>query len=112
MSSTASLVTIINSGSVLGKRKPHSKPDTFVLHLSSSPEPGSVLSDSDFEPPKKGSGPPILVNGTLVAHTKKPFKCPHVSCEKSYSKPSRLAEHERSHTGLVRKAVPHNFQLS
>jgi general transcription factor IIIA len=102
MTSTTSVTTVINSASVLGKRKSR-RSDTFILHLASSPELSSVLSDSDFEPPRTApSGPPILVNGTLVANTKKRYKCSHNDCDKSYSKPSRLAEHERSHTGLVR----------
>lgn len=29
------------------------------------------------------------------------YFCVHENCDKSYTKPSRLAEHERSHTGVV-----------
>lgn len=31
----------------------------------------------------------------------KPYRCTHQDCLKSYTKPSRLAEHLRSHTGEV-----------
>ncbi|CEL56273.1 Transcription factor IIIA OS=Schizosaccharomyces pombe (strain 972 / ATCC 24843) GN=sfc2 PE=2 SV=1 [Rhizoctonia solani AG-1 IB] len=34
-----------------------------------------------------------------TAPTNKPYVCSHVGCERSYRKPSRLQEHERSHTG-------------
>ncbi|KAF9460752.1 hypothetical protein BDZ94DRAFT_1222680 [Collybia nuda] len=90
---TVSLATVVDSNTILGKRKFHSKPDALILHLSSSPEPGPVLSDVQHRPP-------ILVNGVLVPHTKRRYKCTHNGCDKSYFKPSRLTEHERSHTGL------------
>lgn len=44
---------------------------------------------------------PIIINGELVAHTKKKYRCTHAGCTKAYTKPSRLEEHERSHTGEV-----------
>jgi len=31
----------------------------------------------------------------------RPYRCTHQGCTKSYTKPSRLAEHQRSHTGEV-----------
>lgn len=52
---------------------------------------------------------PILVNNQLVLPkdvSKKVFKCEFQGCGKSYKKPSRLQEHERSHTGEVRIACP------
>ncbi|KAJ1306504.1 hypothetical protein OPQ81_007506 [Rhizoctonia solani] len=36
---------------------------------------------------------------TLHLRTDKPYVCSHAGCGKSYRKPSRLQEHERSHTG-------------
>ncbi|KAF8487680.1 hypothetical protein JB92DRAFT_2758971 [Gautieria morchelliformis] len=51
---------------------------------------GSVESiENGFRPP--GSETP----------TKRLYRCTHQGCMKSYRKPSRLAEHERSHTGEV-----------
>ncbi len=76
---------------VLGKRKTQE----YVLRLTSSPEPST--NDSDCNP----SSQPILVNGVLVEKTKKRYKCTFSSCDKAYTKPSRLVEHERSHTGEV-----------
>lgn len=40
----------------------------------------------------------MLVNGKLVRKTKKKYNCTWDGCEKSYTKPARLEEHERSHT--------------
>jgi hypothetical protein len=40
-----------------------------------------------------------------TAPTNKPYVCSHVGCGKSYRKPSRLREHERSHTGEVEPIV-------
>ncbi|KAJ3550941.1 hypothetical protein NMY22_g112 [Coprinellus aureogranulatus] len=42
---------------------------------------------------------PVLINGKLVANTKRRYHCTFAGCDKAYSKPSRLEEHERSHTG-------------
>ncbi|KAG8726278.1 Strongly-conserved Zn-finger binding protein (TFIIIA), partial [Ceratobasidium sp. 428] len=43
----------------------------------------------------------LLINGKPVARSKcvKPYVCTYGGCGKSYRKPSRLEEHERSHTG-------------
>ncbi|KAJ6495668.1 transcription factor iiia [Mycena vitilis] len=83
--------------SILGKRSRASS--HYLLHLASSPEP--CLSESDLQPRASTSkNLPILVNGTLVSHsTKKRYQCTHTGCDKAYSKPSRLEEHERSHSG-------------
>jgi len=35
--------------------------------------------------------------------TKKKYRCCFQGCEKAYTKPTRLAEHKRSHTGEVRR---------
>ncbi|KAJ7350369.1 hypothetical protein DFH08DRAFT_108230 [Mycena albidolilacea] len=83
------------SSTVLGKRSR----GQYLLHLSSSPEPCG-FSDSEFRPRASTSKSlPILINGTLVSDTKKRYKCTHTGCDKAYSKPSRLEEHERSHSG-------------
>ncbi|KAF7362145.1 hypothetical protein MVEN_00560500 [Mycena venus] len=90
----SSSTTLLEPPSTLGKRK-----RKYLLHLSTSPEP-SGFSDFEFQPHASTSKSlPILINGTLVAHTKKRYKCTHTGCDKAYSKPSRLEEHERSHSG-------------
>ncbi|KAJ7039136.1 transcription factor iiia [Mycena alexandri] len=90
-------LTTVDPPSVLGKRS--RAPGRYVLHISSSPDPHG-FSESESEPHASTSkSRPILINGTLVAHTKKRYKCTHKGCEKTYSKPSRLEEHERSHSG-------------
>ena len=96
------------SATVLGKRKAVRDSASLVLHLASSPDPCHTQSDSDFEPqssPGPASKPhlprPIIVNGELVSSTAKRYKCTHAGCTKAYTKPSRLEEHERSHTGEV-----------
>jgi len=43
----------------------------------------------------------IIINGKLQTNTQKRYHCTHEGCDKAYSKPSRLVEHERSHTGEV-----------
>jgi uncharacterized Zn-finger protein len=101
--------SITLTATVLGKRKTD---DTHVgvIHLASSPEP-SFSEHSDFEQPATGapssgsSRKPILVNGKLVANTKRRYQCTHSGCDKAYTKPSRLAEHERTHTGEVRSRL-------
>ncbi|KAJ7647532.1 transcription factor iiia [Roridomyces roridus] len=88
---SASTITVVEPPSLLGKRK-----RKYVLHLASSPEP--TFSDTEL-PPVASSSKPLLINGSLVANTKKRYKCTHGGCGKAYSKPSRLEEHERSHSG-------------
>ncbi|KAJ7729544.1 hypothetical protein DFH07DRAFT_850197 [Mycena maculata] len=90
-----SSTTVIQPPSVLGKC---SRPGQYLLHLCSSPEP---CGESDLEPPVASTSKslPLLINGALVSHTKKRYQCTHKGCDKAYSKPSRLEEHERSHSG-------------
>lgn len=73
---------------ILGKRQR----SHFVLQVS-------AVSDLSHVPKSL----PIIINGTLVTSgTKKRYQCTHPDCPKAYTKPSRLKEHERSHTGQVR----------
>lgn len=53
-----------------------------------------------------GGTRPTSSTTSLVSTTKKTgrpkrYICSHEGCSKAYTKPSRLAEHERSHTGQV-----------
>jgi hypothetical protein len=78
---------------VLGKRR--IRTEKLVLRLSSSPEPWELL-----EPLVQRKSEPILLNDAPIPSAKK-YRCVNDGCGKSYTKPSRLAEHERSHTGEV-----------
>ncbi|KAM6502079.1 transcription factor iiia [Amanita muscaria] len=80
------------TATVLGKRKVQQE---YILRLTSSPEP--TADESDYE--LKSISKPTIVNGVLVKDTKKRYKCTFSDCDKAYTKPSRLAEHERTHTG-------------
>ncbi|KAF9243099.1 hypothetical protein BU15DRAFT_86518 [Melanogaster broomeanus] len=76
------------STTVLGKRRK----SPLVLRLSSSPvlaeaTPVAGLSTSQHRTP------------SIKVGKKARYPCTYPECEKSYSKPSRLAEHYRSHTG-------------
>ena len=86
---------------VLRKRK--ERPDTGVLYLSSSPSPScDTYSESEYE-----AGPSTFIPADGVfkrpaaSDGLKRYPCTFAGCWKSYSKPSRLAEHERTHTGDV-----------
>jgi len=85
-------------------REPRS---SFILHLSGA----SGASESEFEPVSKPitDAPrlPVIVNGKLLLNSKRVYKCTFDACEKSYTKPSRLEEHERSHNGDV--SCSHTF---
>lgn len=52
---------------------------------------------------------PVIINGKLLPHTKKRYQCTYDGCNNAYSKPSRLAEHERSHTGEVSRILKESF---
>ncbi|PPQ89706.1 hypothetical protein CVT25_014107 [Psilocybe cyanescens] len=89
---------------VLGKRKATAHSDTFVLLLSPTPSSSAPLpeepdTDSSYNQASGSNGNLIIVNGNLIPQTKKCYRCTYQGCEKAYSKPSRLEEHERSHTG-------------
>ncbi|KIJ58546.1 hypothetical protein HYDPIDRAFT_87559 [Hydnomerulius pinastri MD-312] len=84
------------STTVLGKRRKHS----LVLRLSSSPAP----TDSEVTPvagPSTKTPTEVLVvpDPSVKAGKTARYPCTYPECTKSYSKPSRLSEHYRSHTG-------------
>lgn len=88
---------------VLRKRKRATSP--LVLRLSSSPAPTSH-SESEYDPQYSPVSPVVSI--TLDAGPsersiarKKKYACDFEGCHKAYSKPARLAEHQRSHTGDV-----------
>ncbi|KAH9045919.1 hypothetical protein EDB83DRAFT_2638027 [Lactarius deliciosus] len=73
-------------------------PSPLVLHLSGA----SAASESEYEPavkPTASTSRPVIVNGRLLLNPKRIYKCTFDGCDKSYAKPSRLEEHERSHNG-------------
>jgi hypothetical protein len=97
---------------VLGKRKNRATSETLLLQLSAS-ESNHEQSDVSWQEPESEVESPktplnskrksefVLVNGTLVKNVKKKYHCTFSGCDKLYSKPCRLEEHERSHTGEV-----------
>ncbi len=71
-----------------------SSTSNFSLNRTSSEignsTPNGLASSSKLDNPKR---PP--------SRTERKFICTHKGCSKAYFKPSRLAEHELTHTGLV-----------
>ncbi|KAH9946789.1 hypothetical protein B0H21DRAFT_877046 [Amylocystis lapponica] len=88
---------------VLRKRKRPT--ETLVLHLASSPSPSydPLGTESEYEPdPASQAGPSTAGadNSTNTSRTPNgQYECTYEGCSKAYTKPSRLAEHQRSHTG-------------
>ncbi|KZT06855.1 uncharacterized protein LAESUDRAFT_743186 [Laetiporus sulphureus 93-53] len=85
---------------VLRKRKRGAA--SLVLRVPSSPSPSyRSQSESEFEPvPQISSSSSASLHAKQIKKIRnKSYQCTHEGCGKAYSKPSRLAEHERSHTG-------------
>ena len=102
----------LTATTVLGKRKNRVASENLLLQLSASESnhEQSDVSWQDFGSEAESPQTPrnsnkkseyILVNGSLVKNAKRKYHCTFSSCDKSYSKPCRLEEHERSHTGEV-----------
>ena len=87
---------------VLGKRQTYGQKDSLVLHLSPAPTSSNSQPDHFESDQPSSSQNPVIINGQLVVGTKKCYRCTFGSCKKAYSKPSRLEEHQRTHTGQVR----------
>ena len=110
-----SLHMSLTTTTVLGKRNRVTS-ETLLLQLSAS-ESNHEQSDvswqeleSEVESPQtlpnsKQKSAFVLVNGSLVKNGKKKYHCTFSGCKKTYSKPCRLEEHERSHTGEVRLSI-------
>ena len=119
----------------LGKRKRSKSTTSLVLHLSGgscSSETDdkstySCTSDDNSDPEsttsphipsrrRNGKSTAIIVNGKLCVKSKsiRKFACTFDGCTKSYTKPSRLEEHERSHTGevcnCIHERIPRSHQ--
>ncbi|KAI0670027.1 hypothetical protein C8Q78DRAFT_160837 [Trametes maxima] len=92
-SSTATTIT-------LRKRKHR---DSLVIHLSSpspSHENDPAYTESEYDPGQTSDVPPPPVpTRARTPKREKRYACSFEGCSKAYSKPSRLAEHKRSHTG-------------
>ncbi|KAM5538163.1 hypothetical protein V8D89_008050 [Ganoderma adspersum] len=93
--STSSAITV-----ALGKRK---RRDSLVIHLSSpapSTENDLTYTESEHEHHLEHvSGPPPTTSSSRTPKSKRHYSCTFKGCTKTYTKLSRLAEHERSHTG-------------
>jgi len=101
-------MNVFCQSTVLGKRKAARREEDLILHLNSGH--ASTPYTSQDEQSESGfnhssthliSKTHIIVNGSLVSNTKRCYQCTYKGCEKAYTKPSRLEEHERSHTGHV-----------
>ena len=102
----------LTTTTVLGKRKNRTTSETLLLLLSPS-ESNNEQSDVSWQEPESEVESPqtprgskqksefALVNGSLVKNVKKKYHCTFSGCGKTYSKPCRLEEHERLHTGEV-----------
>ena len=87
---------------VLGKRKTRSTDDHLSLRLDYSTTEHEHQTESEYD---TDSIQPHASTSAGPKRRERRYKCSHEGCLKAYTKPSRLAEHERSHTGDVCAAV-------
>lgn len=102
MTSSSSVVHC-ETNQILGKR---GSGDACFLH------PRSPCGSAEYRPSVTSSSMTthlIIINGKLQTNTKKRYQCTHEGCDKAYSKPSRLVEHGRSHTGEVCHCKVQNY---
>ncbi|TFK23684.1 transcription factor iiia [Coprinopsis marcescibilis] len=90
------MATQVQTLTVLGKRKT-SPPYRGILRAVATSNSSSSEQSDDYNPEKDSK--PIIINGKISKYTKKRYQCTHTGCDKAYTKPSRLEEHERTHTG-------------
>ncbi|WWC64853.1 uncharacterized protein I303_107467 [Kwoniella dejecticola CBS 10117] len=74
------------------------------IHCREQSPPSSPIQDDEeaedeYLPQASGSGPRSRSTSAPACRTERKFKCRHEGCDKAYFKPSRLAEHELTHTG-------------
>lgn len=79
---------------------PSTQPDlaaftTAAASSSSTPHPPSPF----LATPASAPATPARKRSATPSRTERRFACTHPGCEKAYTKPSRLVEHERTHTG-------------
>lgn len=99
--SASSAITV-----ALGKRK---RRDSLVILLSSpapSTENDLTYTESEHEHQlEQVSALPVTTSSSSTLKSKRHYACTFKGCIKTYTKPSRLTEHERSHTGDVRYSI-------
>lgn len=101
-------VPAVATVSMVLRKRSRTQNERLVLHLSSPPPNLEPSSDSEFEPEDISANPSASTSSKrkeVVFDSGRQFKCGFEGCSKSYTKPSRLAEHERTHTGEVRTVV-------
>ncbi|KAF9453973.1 hypothetical protein P691DRAFT_718388 [Macrolepiota fuliginosa MF-IS2] len=83
---------------ILGKRRADNS-QSFILSSAENEFDGSTENRITMPASSSSKRTPVIINGKMQLNTTKRYQCTSKGCGKAYSKPSRLAEHERSHTG-------------
>ncbi|RDX55997.1 hypothetical protein OH76DRAFT_1427399 [Lentinus brumalis] len=96
----AAAIDLVASSSTVTLRKRKHR-DSLVIHLSSpspSCENDPEHAESEYDT-GQASDTGAVTHGYSASSAKKRYACTYEGCTRAYAKPSRLAEHERSHTG-------------